>query len=225
MDLRSARLAAVQDNAAWCAAVARACGAGSRAGERWWAADGPMPPFFPDVVTTAPALTAQELPRRPGTVKDSFADCDLSPLGRSVLLEGRWLVLTDAGSTDPGSTDAGSTDAGAAVEAAPGAMPPGALDWAVLHRDPDVRLLAVPGHGTAVLSLGGPACGISTVTAPDAAATAAVWRAAAAHARRAFPDRPVVGWDPVEDVPALLAAGFADVGGLRVWGPAAAADA
>jgi len=77
-----------------------------------------------------------------------------------------------------------------------------------------------------VLSSGSAAVGISNVQllaggpgseGPDDGEVADVWRALVRAARDRFPGRPVVGWEPVDDVAGPLAAGLLVAGPLRVW--------
>jgi hypothetical protein len=89
-------VAAVQNNACWCDTICRSHGLPTVLSEQVWIAPEGSPSLYPDAVTLAPRLAADLVLRRvdtsPGcSVKDSFADLDLSPHGFTVLFEGRWL--------------------------------------------------------------------------------------------------------------------------------------
>lgn len=236
--------AAVADNVAWCAAVARSRGTAQRATPRTWATRRPMPVLFPSLVTTAPGAAVAEvvdaLPPGPVAVKDAFADVDLAAAGFSLLLHGRWLVAPVPTTTGTATPSAGPRLRCARVRTpaqlsgfAAASVHTG-LDWAALQADPAVDLVTVDGFGAgrwarraqAVLSSGSAAVGISNVQllaggpgseGPDDGEVADVWRALVRAARDRFPGRPVVGWEPVDDVAGPLAAGLLVAGPLRVW--------
>jgi hypothetical protein len=96
---------AVEDNVAWCDQVAGAHGVvTSLEDDRWWAASR-TPPFYPDAITRRPGTRAEAVlagvDRSPGcSVKDSFADLDLRPVGFDILFEAQWLFLGSAERTD-----------------------------------------------------------------------------------------------------------------------------
>jgi ribosomal protein S18 acetylase RimI-like enzyme len=110
-------LAAVENNAEWCAAFCRACGViGSRRGAVW-SADGPAPELYPELVTLRPGVSAAEvasLAPLPGSaVKDSFQDVDLAAEGFRQLFQASWLSLRreDLGPDPDGQCSrAGSAD-------------------------------------------------------------------------------------------------------------------
>lgn len=115
-------LAAVENNAEWCAAFCRASGVtGSRRGAVW-CADGPAPEIYPQLVNLRPGVGAAEvtsLAPLPGSaVKDSFQDVDLAAEGFRQLFQASWLSLHRK---DLGPDPAGS----AAVRARRTSWPPG----------------------------------------------------------------------------------------------------
>jgi hypothetical protein len=89
-------VAAVQNNACWCDIVCRSHGVPTVRSEQLWVAPEGAPRLYPDAVTLAPQLAADFVLRgidtgRGCSVKDSFADLDLSPHGFTVLFDGWWL--------------------------------------------------------------------------------------------------------------------------------------
>jgi hypothetical protein len=210
-------LAAARDNAAWCAAVCRANGIGSRVRDGLWTADAPTPDGYPEAVTLVPGLSpdrvAGALPAGATSVKDSFADVDLGGRGFRVLFEAAWIAhaATPGPGVSPRTLHAvATTDEYAAWAALHGgsALAPALLD------DPCVVVLAggEPLTHAAVLTDAGDVVGLSNVVGGPSA-----YRAAVADAAIRFPGRTVVGWEAGEDLATAMTAGFVAIGDLRVW--------
>lgn len=216
--------AAVRDNAEWCSSLCAAHGIASDVIDGIWRAHAPTPEGYPEAVTLEPGLDPASvlaaLPEWATSVKDSFADIDLTGGRFRVLLGGRWVARAsrNAGS-EPGALD------GAVLTPVRGERE--LAEWATAHGnsgafrpplldDPTVVILGGRDRGRvdsgAVVSTGGDAVGLSNVFGP-----ASVYEAAAAEAERRFPGRPVVGWEADDDLEGPLAAGFSVIGPLRVW--------
>ncbi len=117
-------LAAVGNNAEWCAAFCRASGVtgtGSRRGAVW-CADGLAPELYPELVTLRPEVSAADVGRLaplPGSaVKDSFQDVDLAA-------EGSGSCSRRPGSACAARTSAPTPAGHAAARARPTSWPPG----------------------------------------------------------------------------------------------------
>ena len=93
-------LAAIEDNISWCRTICASHHSEERNSESAWANLAPSPPYYPNIITRRPNAQAdvvqlvQEV-RQNGnsgswSIKDSFADLDLSSLGFSAMIEGRW---------------------------------------------------------------------------------------------------------------------------------------
>ena len=218
---------AARNNAEWCAVMGRAHGVDSEFGKEAWAAAGRTPLNYPDAVTLEPGADPAALVARidtvsPGaSVKDSFADLDLTGAGFRVLFEAEWIhrpagvpvaaqdVAWDA-VRDPDALrdwarawDGGGGDADL--------FGPGLLD------DPETFVLAgrsADGRVTvgAVASRSSHVVGVSNVFGPPEAAWPLVLHAAC----RLFPALPVVGYERGDDLAAALRHGFEAVGPLRV---------
>ncbi|MGP3689347.1 hypothetical protein ACTVZO_32400 [Streptomyces sp. IBSNAI002] len=227
--------AAARDNAEWCDAVVRGHGpAGAFAPEAWTSASR-TPPLYPDAVTLAPGASASALVAAvdtggPGcSVKDSFADLDLSGDGFEVLLEARWIhrpaaaPAPAAGSRLEWSAVTGSAGL-AQWEAAWG----GAEGTGLFHP-------ALPGRGVTFLAGraggrilagavahrgSGAVVGLSNLFAhedADAADADAAWAGALTAIAARRPDLPVVGYESGDGLDAAVRAGFTPIGPLRVW--------
>jgi hypothetical protein len=89
---------AVQNNASWCAAVCATHSIAVRSDDGILMTDSPAPRLYPDAMTVRPGAgalaIASALADRPfASVKDSYADVDLTPFGFRVLFEAEWFVF------------------------------------------------------------------------------------------------------------------------------------
>ncbi|MFE1268384.1 hypothetical protein [Streptomyces sp. NPDC058758] len=221
--------AVVRNNAEWCGSMCRAHGLAGAFGPRAWTSPRRTPLYYPDAVslagdaTAADVVTGIDLTAPGASVKDSYARLDLAPHGFRPLFDATWIGRPAGPPAAPAApwTRVGTPDALAAWA---DAWSGGDADEAALFRpalldDPAVTVVALPGPdgrilGGAVLSAGGGATGVSNLFAADGTDPAAVWAAALAAADPALP---VVGYESGDDLTAALAAGFAELGPLRVW--------
>ncbi|RZT78699.1 hypothetical protein EV382_1891 [Micromonospora violae] len=210
---------AARNNAEWCDIVCGSHGLVGRTDADAWSVPRRSPPWYPDAVTLRPGVDAEALLARidagPGaSVKDSFADLDLSGYGFRVLFDAQWIHRRPADLPGDAPLDPVTTTDGLASWAA--AQGGGSLFRPALLADPRVRVLARHDHrgeitGGAVLSGGGP-YGVSNLfTRTDCSRD--IWGAVCAT----VPDAPLVGYETTPDLTPALSAGFATTGPLRVW--------
>src|SRR3954447_21545863 len=147
MDHRLA--AAVRENAEWVDLVCRAHGLPTTFTPDCWHTARRSPPFYPDAETlrpgVAPSAVLEDIETGPGcTVKDSFADLGLSPLGFQVLFDATWICR-------------------------PAGPAPGPVTWRVIPspivEDPTVTAFGGPG-GSVVAHLSGDVVGLSNLRGP-----------------------------------------------------------
>jgi len=214
---------AVLNNVEWCALVARRGGAADVSRDVWLVAGRP-PALFPDAVTLRAAVSADELvdllsSRGSCSVKDSYADVDLEPHGFRELFSARWIALTVPRALPRPTgwsplTEPTELVAWCAAADLPDPLPAGILEY------PSVRVLAVRRKGRltagAVVISSGAVVGISNMFQIDEDARL-VWGEVAAVVGQLFPSLPVVGYEHGADLDAALAAGFTNLGPLRVW--------
>ncbi|WP_328719939.1 hypothetical protein OHT52_10885 [Streptomyces sp. NBC_00247] len=228
---RSLVLASARNNADWCAVMSRTHGVPGEFGAQAWTAPVRTPPYYPDAVTLVPGADPAEVTGRidltvPGaTVKDSFADLDLTAAGFQVLFVAAWIHR-------PAGPPAAFSGAPWEVAGDPDAVRAWADAWddgggdADLFRpalldDPATSLLAArapDGRITAgaVASRSEGVLGLSNVFARDGGADAARPGALDA-AHRLFPGLPVVGYEHGEELDTALRHGFTAAGPLRIW--------
>jgi hypothetical protein len=214
---------AVAANAAWCEAVCRVHGIPGSVADGLWRAGGEPPPFYPDAVTLLPGLeadrVAEVVPGRAGaSVKDSFGDVDLSGHGFEVLFEASWIwhpsVPAGAPATGPRWS---AVEDEAELGAWAAASGQGATFLPALLSEESVRFLTARADGEVVgraaLCVGAGVVGVSNVwaAAPD------VWESLVAAAGQWFPWSPVAGYERGAELASAVAAGFEQVGRLRVW--------
>lgn len=223
--------AAARNNAEWCAAMSRSHGLANEFGVQAWTAPSRTPLYYPDAVTLVPdadpaALAARIDTTSPGaSVKDSFADLDLTEVGFHVLFEAQWIHR-------PASAPAPATDLAWDVAGDPDMLRAWALAWddgdgnACLFRpelldDPATFVLAgqsadgrvVTG---AVASRSDQVVGISNVFALDGGPDAA-WPVVLDAVTWLFPTLPVVGYEQGDALAAAVRHGFEPIGPLRIW--------
>ncbi|MEV6192966.1 hypothetical protein AB0M19_11260 [Streptomyces sp. NPDC051920] len=229
--------AAARNNAEWCAAMSRSHGVEGEFTKQAWAAPDRTPRYYPDAVTLVPgadpaALSARIDTTTPGaSVKDSFADLDLTAAGFRVLFEAQWIHRPASGpaaSPEPAT----SPELAWSVAADPDALRDWAMAWDDGHGDADLfrrELLDDPatfvltGRSTdgrvaagAVASRGDQVVGISNVFARDGGPEAA-WAHVPNAVQTLFPALPVVGYEHGDDLAAAVRHGFESIGPLRIW--------
>jgi len=200
-------------------------------GPQAWVAPARTPLYYPDAVTLVPgadrtALAARIDTAAPGaSIKDSFADLDLTEVGFQVLFEAQWIHR-------PASASAPASDLVWAVVDDPDTLRAWALAWddgdgnADLFRpalldDPATCVLAgqcADGRivAGAVASRGHQVVGVSNVFALEGGPDAA-WPVILNAVKRLFPALPVVGYEQGDDLTAAVRHGFEPIGPLRIW--------
>ena len=213
---------AIQNNVEWCALVSG--GETGKTSNGVWLTPGTPHPLFPDAVTLRPGVSAEYLAqllagRAECAAKDSFADVDMRPFGFRELFAASWIGRERAEATDDQQrsdwtpvTDKAGLESWCAAAGLPEPLPLRLLD------DSRVRVLAARDSSGfaagAVVNLTGLVAGLSNVFGAD---PQSVW----AHLPRALDHHglrmPMVGYEGGAELQAAVAAGFADLGPLRVW--------
>lgn len=211
--------------------MSRSHGLAGEFGAQAWAAPSRTPLYYPDAVTLVPgadplALAARIDTTAPGaSVKDSFADLDLTEAGFEVLFEAQWIHR-------PAGAPAPASDLVRGVTDDPDTLRAWALAWddgdgnADLFRpellnDPATFVLAgqsADGRvvAGAVASRSDQVVGISNVFALDGGPDTA-WPVVLDAVHRLFPTLAVVGYEQGEGLAAAVRHGFEPVGPLRIW--------
>ncbi|MCP9958928.1 hypothetical protein [Streptomyces sudanensis] len=223
--------AAARNNAEWCAVMSRSHGLTGEFGAQAWAAPSRTPLYYPDAVTLVPdadpaALVAAIDTTAPGaSVKDSFADLDLTGAGFRVLFEAQWIHR-------PADAPTPASDLAWDVVEDPDLLRAWALAWddgdgnadlfrpellddpatsVLAGRSPDGRVVS-----GAVASRSDRVVGVSNVFALDGGPDAA-WPFVLDAVGRLFPALPVVGYEQGDALAAAVRHGFEPAGPLRIW--------
>jgi hypothetical protein len=239
---------AAENNARWCDAVCRAHGCPGEFQEGLWVNLLPVPPFYPNAVTTderavvAQLQQIQRITARLGSgwgVKDSFRTLDLVPLGFRPLFDATWIYRA-ADLALLGRAPCGVR--WDRIPSAPGPLAEWETSWrggphtaksrqfppALLHEE-GVAFLAARRGGVgpivagAIVNRTGEVAGLSNVFAQDGD-LAGCWTGCVALASALFPGLPLAGYEQGAQLDAALAAGFEPLGSLRVWLKAADSD-
>jgi hypothetical protein len=219
-------LAAAESNAGWCDLVCRSHGIPTSMARQQWVALRRAPVRYPDAVTLLPGAAPDELLRLVQndagcSVKDSFADLDLAPLGFDELFEGRWIFRGPALPTVDAAAiwSVVETD----EELGEWALAAGAPDTfrGELLRNPSLRILSARAHGAvqagAIANRSASAVGVSNVFTTKAMAADEVWASLPTAIAGHFYGMPLAGYECGDDLAPALAAGFVAIGALRVW--------
>ncbi len=189
-----------------------------------WLVAGSPAPLFPDAVTLKGGVSAGQLVevlsgRKSCSVKDNYADVDLEPYGFSELFTAQWIGLTTAPTSSALTgwthfTERPELESWCAAAELPEVLPVG------LMQEPSVRVLGAYRDGRlaagAVDNSSDTVVGISNVF-QIGGDSLCVWHEVASVVARFFPGKPVVGYEHGPDLYAALAAGFSDLGPVRVW--------
>jgi hypothetical protein len=214
---------AVENNAKWCDLVCRShrIKTSFRA-DLWVSAERP-PQFYPDAITLRERVAEADVlgaisPGPLASVKDSFATLDLSDHGYQELFEARWIAHDEPPRPTALPWTVVQTEDGLAAWTEAAGLT-GILGPELLSH-PEVRFLAAHDEAgitaVAVANLTGPVVGVSNVFA-TAIGEDEAWAGIPAAVHTLFPSAALVGYERGVSLRAAIAAGFRDVGPLRVW--------
>ena len=222
--------AAARNNAEWCDINCRLHGIGGAFDNDAWTSVERTPSHYPDAVTlrrsVEPALILDRVDASPGcSVKDTFADLDLSSCGFETLFEAPWLRLVSATHSRPPAAPKWTPVRDKATLAAwEAARATGAADFRAfppgLLTSPAVVVLAAIEHETVLAGtvryLGAGVASLANLfaTGLDLAVAFSGARGAAA---RLHPGIPLVGYVTGDYLDAAMEAGLERVGGMAVW--------
>jgi hypothetical protein len=212
---------AVRNNASWCDLVCRSHGIKTSFRPDLWVTAERAPNLYPDAVTLRERLHEEDVlsaiaPGPGASVKDSYATLDLADDGFDLLFEARWITH------DPSPAHSNWTVVQTNEELAEWTRAAGVTHilGPELLQDAKVRFLAAHDqHGIsagAVANRSGPVVGVSNVFATTIGEDEA-WAAIPAAVNAVFPAAVIVGYEHGVGRQAAIAAGFSDLGPLRVW--------
>ncbi|HET7051913.1 MAG TPA: hypothetical protein VFI54_26820 [Solirubrobacteraceae bacterium] len=215
---------AVRNNALWCDLVCRSHRIQTSFAPGLWVTAERPPQFYPDAVTLQAHVAEHHVldaikPGPGASVKDSFATLDLAPHGFEELLRARWIAHypLPAQSTNTSWTVVRTQHEFEAWIEAAGLTN---ILGAELLRHAEVRFLVAHDRNGisagAVANLTDRVVGVSNVFAKTIDIDEA-WVGIPAAVGAVFPAARLVGYEQGVGLRAAIAAGFRDLGPLRVW--------
>jgi hypothetical protein len=218
---------AAQNNAEWCDAFCRTHGLVGRFHADSWFSPVRTPPYYPDAVTLLPEITIEQVLSGIDTsggcsVKDSFADQDLTVAGFRSLFQGEWLVREPSPVAPARGWSTVTTEEQLGEwEAAWTESPEGSgFFQRALLEDEKISVLAdyegdriVAG---AIANRSTKVIGLSNVF-DVAGDLESAWVAGAAVAAARWGEMPTVGYDSGDSLDAAHRAGFESIGEFVVW--------
>lgn len=220
---------AVLNNADWCQAVCESHGVATSRTSSIWCSSIRTPLYYPDAITLVRSCEAaevvQEIDLSPGcSVKDSYADVDLSSGGFEVLFEASW-ICRPAEQHLPGVVDENwqQVTTKRELEEWQRAWDDSVEDELFNERlllEPSVTVLACRVDGQivagSIINQSRGVVGVSNLFCPDGS-EAETWAAVVAAAEPIADGQPIVGYEHGNSLDAALTAGFEAIGPLRVW--------
>jgi hypothetical protein len=212
---------AALNNAAWCDVVCRALGLQPRWAADAWTVTPRSPDGYPDAVTLVPGADPRTVLSRidhgPGcSVKDSFADLDLAPLGFRVLFDATWIRRPATQDAAPAALEWREVRDPADLDQWSGGQDLDVFRPALLDVE-DLHLFHAPGREAGfALHRTGRVVGVSNTREGDAP-RADLWADLVAVAGTVYPGLDLVGYEAGEHLAAARASGFLSTGPLRVW--------
>ena len=219
---------AALNNAEWCHAFCRTHGITGRLDAAAWSSAQRTPPFYPDAVSLVPGCSAARLVSRvdasPGcSIKDSFADLDLSGSGFEVLFTAEWLCRDQAVARNlsKGWLPVAGGEELERWEAAWGESPrPRPFFRRELLTHTRIKIFArVDGarlRAGAIANRSRDVIGLTNVFDVEGDLESA-WSEGASAAQALWGPMPVVGYDEGEPLEAAHRAGFKTIGSLAIW--------
>ena len=219
---------AALNNAEWCHAFCRTHGIAGRFDHTAWSSAERTPAFYPDAVSLISGCSAHSLVSRvdasPGcSIKDSFADLELSLSGFEVLFSAEWLCRDQAHGRrlSKGWSAVSGAEELERWETAWGESPdPRPFFRRELLTDTRIKILA-RSDGTrlcsgAVANRSRSVIGLTNVFDVEGDFESA-WSGGASAAQAVWGPMPVVAYDEGESLDAAHRAGFETIGSLAVW--------
>lgn len=222
--------ASVENNARWCHAVCASDSILGHFGPSLWSSPTRTPPLYPDAITLTPRVSAAQVAAAidtstPGcSVKDSFADLDLTDQGLTPWFDANWMSLERATLTPAATrfahwcTVTGEADLdrwmtawgeSAVYRFAASLLADARVSFLAGDRDGELIAGAIAFDSAGVV-------GISNLFGPTRSLTD-VW-SDIAHLVLNTTDAPIVGYESGTTLKAAQAVGFRRIGQLTVWG-------
>lgn len=214
---------AILNNIVWCGIVCETHGITATSSKHIWRTTAKAPTFYPDMITSNRCVTIDEVIDIIGnkdisSIKDSFANLDMSPFDFGRLFTAEWIYhapVADLEPVQPGwchvTTEKDLAD-WTSVHGSENVIRPELLE----HPDVNIYLNKKKGEVAGfIASLGANAVGISNVF--SSVNSDNVWSDIHKIVAFDFPGLPMVGYERGDGLTAALQSGWTTVGSLNVW--------
>lgn len=221
----SGLIAAIANNVKWCSLVCQSHGVKAATRDSIWVTDQSPPALYPDLITTQSQTSPETVlglleGRGACSVKDSFADLDLSADGFMNLFDAQWILIEPKQDAVPNLHWSVIDDAALIGEWERAADLPELLTRELVT-EPSVRVLLARRDGVtvggAIANRSSSVVGVSNVFSTGDAEEVTIWNDVAAAVGKHFPSLPLGGYEHGQSLEAARLAGFSELGPLRIW--------
>lgn len=215
---------AVLNNIVWCGMVCDTHGIAQSSNEHVWGLLSKAPAFYPDVITISKHATVDLVKdfiagKEISSVKDCFANLDLTSLGFKILFEAEWIYHEPSYHSNLTHSDwhVITTER----ELAEWAMLQG-LEHVILPdllKREEVKIFKREKKGEIagfIANMGANTVGISNVFSTDKKVEK-LWSDITKVAATEFPELPMVGYEQGGNLTAAILSGWTSIGPLLVW--------
>lgn len=213
---------AVINNIVWCGVVCELHGLTQTSSERVWGLLSKAPELYPDIITSSNYATSEEVKdfigsREIFSIKDSFANLNMVPLGFKVLFDAKWIHHAPVVGVDFDQT--GWTVVSSEKDLAKWTFASG-LQKVIIpkildRKDVKIFMHEIDGEIAGfIANLNANAVGISNVFSNN---NKIIWTDIAPLASTYFPGITMVGYENGDDLTAALSSSWTTIGPLRVW--------
>lgn len=214
---------AVLNNIVWCGLVCETHGITAASGKHIWRTTSNAPIYYPDMITSSRLVTIEEVKdiistNEVASVKDSFANLDMSPFGYELLFTADWIfheLIAKWESVQAEWRQVTTENDLAEWTSAHGTQ--NLIRYELLERK-DVKIYMNKKKDNLagfIANLGANAIGISNVF--SSVNREDLWSDISKIISNDFPGVPMVGYERGADLTAALQSGWITIGPLRVW--------
>ncbi|RLQ97455.1 hypothetical protein [Falsibacillus albus] len=214
---------AVMNNIAWCGSVCEAHGLTHHSKENVWGLFSKAPVYYPEIISSNLDADLKDIEYfiekgEVSSVKDSYANLDLSTMGFKILFEADWIFHTAySGKSDVlhwrEVRSADEMVEWIRLSSLENVIMPTLLN----HSDVKFFISEFSGEGAGfIANMNDGVVGISNVFSTGDVHDD-LWKDIPLVAGNAFPGESLVGYEQGSDLTAALKAGWTSIGPLRVW--------
>lgn len=215
---------AVLNNVVWCGIVCDTHGISQTSKENVWGLMSKAPAFYPDIVTSNKEVTEDEIidfigSREIFSIKDSYANLDLSPIGFKILFEAEWIYHKPIYNFNFFQSDWRVITTESDLAKWTKIQGTGNVIKPILLKREDVRIFMLEkkdGISGFIANIGAGAVGITNIFSSEHTIED-LWSTLPKVVSNEFPGLPLVGYEQDGNLTVAIQSGWASIGPLRVW--------